>query len=149
MIGPGSRSRRLIAERGRKMPIYEYRCSSCRRRTSIFHTTLAAAETAQPACPRCGQPDMSRLISRFAVHRSGGDGDMGDLDDMEPPDTEDPRAMAGWMRKMKGELGEDAGPEFDEMVDRLESGESLDELENDMGDGDDDAGGAGGLDDDL
>jgi hypothetical protein len=30
--------------------------------------------------------------------------------------------MARWMRKMGNELGEDAGNDFDEMVDELEQG---------------------------
>jgi hypothetical protein len=33
------------------------------------------------------------------------------------------------MRKMKQEMGEDVGPEFDEVVDRLEAGQSPEEIE--------------------
>jgi hypothetical protein len=57
-------------------------------------------------------------------------------------DENDPRAMASWARKMQRETGEDMGPEFDEMIGRLERGESVD----DFG-GDGDLG--GGFDDDL
>lgn len=56
----------------------------------------------------------------------------------------DPQAMGHMMRKMGKEMGEELPPEFDEVVDRLESGQSpediessMPELENDMG-GDDD-----------
>jgi len=38
------------------------------------------------------------------------------------------------MRKMSQETGEDMGPEFDEMVDRLEGGEDPEEIERSMGD---------------
>jgi hypothetical protein len=38
------------------------------------------------------------------------------------------------MRKMSSEMGEDMGPEFDEMVDRLEAGENPDDIESSMGD---------------
>ena len=44
------------------------------------------------------------------------------------------------MRKMKGELGEDVGPEFDEVVDRLEAGQSPEDIESaipDLGGGED------------
>jgi hypothetical protein len=37
------------------------------------------------------------------------------------------------MRKMSEETGEDMGPEFDEMVGRLEAGESPDDVERSMG----------------
>jgi hypothetical protein len=49
-------------------------------------------------------------------------------------DESDPRSIARWMRKMSQETGEDMGPEFDEMVDRLEAGEDPEEIESSMGD---------------
>lgn len=48
-------------------------------------------------------------------------------------DENDPRSLARWMRKMSRETGEDLGPEFDEMVDRMEAGESPEEIEGSMG----------------
>jgi hypothetical protein len=33
------------------------------------------------------------------------------------------------MRKMSNEMGEEVGPEFDEVVDRLESGQSPEDIE--------------------
>jgi hypothetical protein len=53
---------------------------------------------------------------------------LGDLDES------DPRSVARWMRKMSDEVGEDMGPEFEEVVDRLEAGEDPDEIENSMPD---------------
>jgi hypothetical protein len=44
-------------------------------------------------------------------------------------DENDPRSLAKWMRKMSAETGEDLGDEFHEVVDRLESGESPDDIE--------------------
>jgi hypothetical protein len=37
------------------------------------------------------------------------------------------------MRKMGEEMGEDMGPEFDEMVGRMEAGEDPEEIERSMG----------------
>jgi hypothetical protein len=37
------------------------------------------------------------------------------------------------MRKMGREMGEDLGPEFDETIDRLEAGESPEEVERSRG----------------
>jgi hypothetical protein len=49
------------------------------------------------------------------------------------------------MRKMSSEMGEDMGPEFDEMVDRLEKGQSPEEIEKALPDlaGDEGMGGMG------
>jgi len=45
-------------------------------------------------------------------------------------DENDPKSMARWMRKMGDEMGEDLGPEFGEVVDRLESGQSPEDIED-------------------
>jgi hypothetical protein len=81
------------------------------------------------------------------------------LDDLADPssfpdlDENDPKSLGRWMRKMSSEMGEDLGPEFDEVVGRLEAGEDPESIEKTMPDlmgaGGDDApyGGGGGLDD--
>ena len=122
------------------MPIYEYRCRACRRRTSVFVRSVSSPVRA--ACEHCGSRKLERLMSKFAVHRSGGggglDGDLGGLDDV---DENDPASVARWARKMRAESGEDMGPEFDEMIGRMEAGESPDDLmadgAGDFGDDDD------------
>ena len=43
---------------------------------------------------------------------------------------DDPKALARMMRKMGNEMGEDLPGEFDEVVDRLESGQSPEEIES-------------------
>jgi hypothetical protein len=43
---------------------------------------------------------------------------------------DDPRAMAQMMRKMGSEAGEDLPPEFNEVVDRLDAGQSPEEIES-------------------
>jgi hypothetical protein len=50
---------------------------------------------------------------------------------------DDPQAMGRMMRQMGQELGEDMPPEFDEVIDRLEKGQSPEEIESalpDLGD---------------
>ena len=42
---------------------------------------------------------------------------------------DDPKAMGRMMRKMGKEMGEELPAEFDEVVDRLESGQSPEEIE--------------------
>ncbi len=46
----------------------------------------------------------------------------------------DPQAMGKMMRKMGKEMGEDVPPEFNEVVDRLESGQSPQDIESSMPD---------------
>jgi putative FmdB family regulatory protein len=107
------------------MPIYEYRCADCRRRTSVFVRSVSSAD--RPRCEHCGGARLTRLMSKFAVHRAapGFDDDGGGMDDL---DENDPRAVARWARQMRDETGEDMGADFDEMVERLERGESPDEI---------------------
>jgi len=113
------------------MPIYEYRCHNCRRRVSILWRTFAEAETGMARCPRCGGEQLTRLVSRVRVVRS----EESRLDDLADPaslgdlDESDPRSIARWMRKMGDEAGEDMGPEFEEVVDRLEAGEAPEDIE--------------------
>jgi putative FmdB family regulatory protein len=109
------------------MPIYEYRCDDCRRKTTVL--TLRVSASVDPTCDHCGGTKLRRLMSRFATPRSedarleglADPSSMGDIDES------DPKSMARWMRKMGKELGEDvAGEDFDQMVDEMEAG-GLDE----------------------
>lgn len=119
------------------MPIYEYRCLACKRRTSVFVRSVNSEVNA--VCEHCGSTRMARLLSKFAVHR-GSSIDINDPSSFENIDENDPRAMARWARQMAEETGEDIGPEFEEMVGRMEAGESPDDLDADGGfdDGGDD-----------
>ncbi len=52
---------------------------------------------------------------------------------------EDPKALGKMMRKMGSQMGEDLPPEFDDVVGRLEAGQSPEEIESalpDLGNGD-------------
>jgi len=116
------------------MPIYEYFCHDCRRRVSLLWRSYADLETKQAACPRCGGSHLTRLISRVSVVRS----EESRLEDLADPsmlaglDENDPKSLARWMRKMSQELGEDLGDEFNEVIDRLEAGQSPEEIEEAM-----------------
>ena len=52
------------------MPLYEYRCNDCR---SVFEVLRTMAERELAAvCPSCESRASMPLISRVAVHSSGG-----------------------------------------------------------------------------
>jgi putative FmdB family regulatory protein len=116
------------------VPVYEFTCNACGQPTSVFLRSINS--TVSAICSRCGSSDLRRLISRFAVLR--GSSGLGDLDSMEDMmgglDENNPRAMAAWARRMQQESGEDMGPEFDEMVSRMERGEAPDTDAFDMAD---------------
>jgi putative FmdB family regulatory protein len=122
------------------MPIYEFSCNACKNRVSIFVRSMSSPVSGK--CDRCGSEDLARLISRVVVLKSGGD--FASLDDdrmFSGFDENDPKAMAAWARKMQRETGEEMGPEFDEMVENLERGGSLEDGFDGDDDGFDDDGG--------
>lgn len=115
------------------MPIYEYRCSDCQQKVAV-RLSYAEYDTAKPTCPHCGSSDLKRLISRVRIAKSedarmetlADPSNFGDLDE------NDPKSVAKFMRRMGSEMGEDLGPEFGEVVDRLEAGESPESIEESM-----------------
>lgn len=120
------------------MPIYEYECAKCRRRTSVL--TTRTTEKVDPVCSHCGSRELARLMSRFATPRS----EERRMDALADPanfgglDENDPRSVARMMRRLGKEMGEEVGgPEFDEAVEELESGKLDAE-----GQGEDSSGGA-------
>lgn len=131
------------------MPTYDYRCGKCQTRSSFF---MSYAEYGKKTlkCPHCGSTQLKRVIGRVRVAKSE-DARMETLADpsnFAGLDENDPKSMAKMMRKMGSEMGEDMGPEFNEAIDRLEAGESPEEIENALpglgGDGGDAGGDFGG-----
>ena len=112
------------------MPVYEYRCNACRRRSSTLFRSFAGIET--PSCPHCGaSPEqMNKLVSRVAVMKS----EESRLESLADPsmfgdvDENDPRSVAKWARKLGEQLGDDAPDDYGEMVDQLESGDIPEEM---------------------
>lgn len=126
------------------MPFYPYRCLSCKRRFEIF---LTYAEYGQKTvrCPHCSSDQVERRITRVRVARSEDNrlDEFSGLENMEGLEN-DPSALGQVMRKMSREMGEDMGPEFNEVVSRLESGQSPEDIEKAMPD----LGSEGGMADD-
>ena len=117
------------------MPNYEYRCLDCRKRVSVYQS-YAAYGVEPVTCPLCGGSRLERLLNRVRLLRS----DEARLIrlQMSLPGTRStrriPRAMARMMRRMGQELGEEVPPEFDEIVGRMEAGESPEEIEEEFPD---------------
>jgi len=129
------------------MPYYGFHCQNCGKKFRKFQT-YAEYGSVQIACPYCESTDLKRMIDRVRFARSE-DSRMDDLEStFSNPDAldgleDDPQAMGRLMRKMSSEMGEELGPEFDEVVNRLEKGQSPEEIEAAMPDLADEMGGGG------
>jgi putative FmdB family regulatory protein len=97
------------------MPIFEYQCNKCG-----FITSQLVLSPRQPApvCKGCGSGDITKLISRVNMRLS----EETRLERLADPailagvDENDPRSVAKVMKKMGGMLGDEAGGDFDHMV---------------------------------
>lgn len=118
------------------MPIYEYYCHNCRKRVSVFFRTISSASDANARCPHCDGVQLRRLVSKVAVLRSEESRLDSLADDSMLPglENEDPRALAGFMRRMSDEMGEPMDAEMNEVVERLERGEDPETIEQSMPD---------------
>lgn len=119
------------------MPIYEYQCTECQRRFTIFWRTISDAQKAQATCKYCDSQQVERLVSKIRIVRS----EESRMEELADPsmlgdlDENDPKSMGRFMRKMMNEMGDEAGelgPEFDEVVDRLESGQDPEQIEKEV-----------------
>ena len=129
------------------MPVYEFRCLSCHRKFDIT-ASYNNYDPAQVRCPHCQSDNVQRRIGRIRFARS----EDSRLETMTDPGAlagleEDPRALGKMMRQMSAETGEELGPEFNEVVGRLEAGQSPEDIEKSLPDlaGGDDAGAPGDL----
>ncbi len=103
------------------MPIYEYRCLDCGKRTNFLF--LKRDEKREIKCRWCGSTRMIRVMSRFATVQSEEDR----LEKLADPsawsglDENDPKSVAKFMKKMGSELGEDVDKEeLDQIIDEAE-----------------------------
>ncbi len=116
------------------MPTYDFRCKNCGKRFDVF-LSFTEYEKAEIKCSFCGSAEVQRKIGRIRVARSNESR----ADEFSDPSMlesmgQDPESMGRMMRKMSSETGEPMPPEFDEVVGRLERGESPEEIEKQMPD---------------
>jgi len=114
------------------MPTYEYLCEECHKRFAVF-LSYAEYDAAEVHCPSCGGEKVRRRIGRIRIAKSE-ESRMENLVDPSSLDgiEDDPKAMGRLMRQMQSELGEEVGPEFDEVVSRLEKGQDPEQIEREL-----------------
>ena len=113
------------------MPTYDFICNACEKR---FERFLTFSEYGKKAvhCVHCESTNVRRRMTKVRIARSdesrleSAANDFSGLEGLE----DDPKALGRMMRKMGGEMGEDLPPEFNDVVDRLEAGQSPEEIES-------------------
>jgi putative FmdB family regulatory protein len=129
------------------MPNYEYRCLDCKRRFEVY-LSYEEYGVKSVRCAYCNSEDVQRQIGRIRFARS----EESRMENLADPSNlagleDDPKGLARMMRQMSSEMDEDLGPEYDEVLDRLESGQRPEDIEEAMPDlGSEEGGmGAGGF----
>ncbi len=113
------------------MPTYDFICNACEKRFEIFLTFSEYGKKAVH-CVHCESTNVRRRMTKVRIARSdesrleSAANDFSGLEGLE----DDPKALGRMMRKMGGEMGEDLPPEFNDVVDRLEAGQSPEEIES-------------------
>ena len=113
------------------MPTYDFICNTCQKRFEVF---LTYSEYGKKAvyCSHCNSAYVRRRMTRVRIAKT----DEGRLEAVANDFTgfegmeKDPAALGKMMKKMGKEMGEELPAEFDEVVDRLEAGQSPEEIES-------------------
>ena len=131
------------------MPTYDFVCLNCGQRFDVFLSYSQYGST-RVTCVHCGSQNVRRRMTRVRVAKSEDSRFEGMADESALEGLEnDPQALGRMMKKMGKEMGEDLPPEYDDMVDRLEAGQSPEEIEKAMPDLGADADASPGMDEDL
>jgi putative FmdB family regulatory protein len=122
------------------MPTYDFICNNCQKRFEVF-MTFSEYGNKSVQCAHCQSNNVRRRMTKVRIARSDVSRMESAADDFTGMDgiENDPKALAQMMRKMGGEMGADLPSEFNDVVDRLEAGQSPEEIESalpDLGVGD-------------
>jgi putative FmdB family regulatory protein len=120
------------------MPTYDFLCLNCGQRFDVF-MTFSEYGRKSVTCSNCGSDQVRRRMTKVRIAKS----EESRMESMIDPSAlegleDDPRAMGRMMKKMGREMGEELPPEFDEVTDRLEAGQSPEDIDSqlpDMGPG--------------
>ena len=117
------------------MPTYDFICNDCAQRFDVF-LTFSEYGKKTVKCTHCNSKNVRRRMTKVRIAKSE-EGRMASMADDFPGFEgmdDNPEAMGRMMRKMGKEMGEELPPEFNEVVDRLEKGQSPEEIEKELPD---------------
>ncbi len=110
------------------MPTYEYQCGACGKKFSLF-LSYAEYDRAEVRCPECASADAHRIICpvRVAI------GDKKRLQNVasEVGRDDSSAALGKVMRTVQQTSGKSLAPEYEEVLTRMESGESRESIDKD------------------
>lgn len=117
------------------MPTYDFICNSCEKRFEVFMTFSEYGKKAVH-CAHCESGNVRRRMTKVRIAKSEESRMESMADDFSGIEglEDDPKALGKMMRKMGSEMGEELPPEFDDVVDRLEAGQSPQEIESELPD---------------
>ena len=113
------------------MPIYEYRCSACKQKSSFF--TRKVTDNFEPTCPACSGKNLARIISSFAYHKSVQTihEESGEPSLHPGPDYyKDPRNIGRWAEKKFKEMGMEMPDELQQTIEASRQGEMPEPLKD-------------------
>jgi len=104
------------------MPIYEFECLDCHRKTTAL--VMVRERISEVRCKKCGSANLEKLYSRFASPKSEDARleSMADPSAMGDIDENDPKSVARFMKKMGQEMGEDFGEDIDQAMEEEMAG---------------------------
>ena len=117
------------------MPTYDFICNDCAQRFEVF-LTFSEYGKKPVMCIHCHSKNVRRRMTKVRIAKSEESrmenmaDDFSGFEGME----DNPQALGSMMRKMGKEMGEELPPEFNEVVDRLEKGQSPEEIEKEIPD---------------
>jgi putative FmdB family regulatory protein len=113
------------------MPTYDFICNACLQKFDVF-MTFNEYGNKTVNCTHCNSGDVRRRMTKVRIAKSDESRAQNMAEDFSGFENleSDPQALGHMMRKMGSQMGEDLPPEFDEVVDRLESGQSAEEIES-------------------
>jgi len=105
------------------MPIYEFVCEDCRKKSSFLVRDMSAPLTA--TCRFCGGSRLSRAVSSFAYHKSlqtvwdeSGEPTLNPGEDY----YKDPRNIGRWVEKKFADMGEELPSQVQESIQAARDG---------------------------
>ncbi len=112
------------------MPIYEFRCTDCRRITNYFTRKIDTETTAE--CEHCGSGNTARMMSKFGRSYSREEivDRYGDSTDGGPDAYRDPRQIGSWVEQRFEDYGMDLPDGAREMIDAAREGEYPDPVKD-------------------
>jgi putative FmdB family regulatory protein len=113
------------------MPTYDFICNHCEKRFDVFMTFNEYGKKAVH-CTHCESENVRRRMTKVRIAKSDNSrmesmaNDFPGLEGFE----DDPKALGQMMRKLGNESGGDLPAEYNEVVGRLEAGQSPEDIES-------------------